>query len=65
MSENQNRSPKQLAVEMKTQDWYLSMLMRLDRMKSIVNALNRFYASKTESSARKHLDVVHRLEKMP
>jgi len=50
---------------MKTQDWYLSMLMRLDRMKSIVNALNRFYASKTESSARKHLDVVHRLEKMP
>lgn len=46
---------------MKPQDWYLAMLLRLDRIQAALNALQAFYDAPTEAESRVALAKLQRI----
>lgn len=48
---------------MNTQNWYLQMLLRLDRIQALINAITRFRASRCDRESYVHLDRIRRLQK--
>lgn len=48
---------------MNTHDWYLQMLLRIDRIQALVNAIAKFRASRCDREAYGHLERIRRLQK--